>query len=693
MKPLRRAWLPALALLALSGCRCGDGSLGTVELGFRVEGSPVDFGRVLQGQTVQRELTVISTSRGSVVLEASADSPFSVETPLSLPGGASVTLPVSFTAGVGLSEGELVLTQGQRRLSVPLRGVGVVPLPCPPSAVCRRAHFEVESGLCVEEVSPDGDACTPQNICLEAGVCQQGACLGTPRSCDDGDRCTTDGCSPTAGCVHSLFACPTPVNPCHVSVCNSDRGCQEAVAPDQVVCGPLNCVTANLCLSGTCTAVATPEGFVCAPKTPCEGVSRCHQQVCTRPDAGPMTRLFSASSALPPATTEGGLLLYQGNLYFERCAVDGGCELASYTQSGFERNRSPAPDSARRRVVGATDGGVVVGSDRGFEAYSAFDGALAWAFGFERLTRPPEAPGAAPVWSSQAQTAVSAGSEVWSVVGWATDAGPLEGARTLFKLRPDGGLSSEQVLREPFAASVVALDRFDRALLYDPDGGAVALLNGADAGLQWVACGGGPASLGLSDGLALVGGRAILDLDAGLCRGPLPWLDDAGLPGEVLARPALLSAGQAYGFYRSCGGALSPCGAGQKQTLVRAFDARALDGGYRWEAPVTPLGVAGSVVEAAVVPLAGGGVVTLSELVTDAGPLAHLQYFSQGARVFACALPAGTHVQAGSFETGTLYVLAQRDGGQWVEGYDLAALPIAGGGWATPDGTAGSRRE
>ncbi|HEX8538238.1 MAG TPA: hypothetical protein VF664_12290, partial [Cystobacter sp.] len=256
-------WLLLLVAFVLAGgCRCDEPPVGGTRGDFDVEQRVLDFGRVLEGDTARRSVTVVGTGRASVTVSASVRSgPFSLsETEVSVPGASSVSVEVLFPAGNGAAEGTLVLSAGGRTVEVTLRGQGVRPLACVPSAPCRQSRFELEPGVCVESESPDGAACIPSSRCQENGHCQAGACVGSPRTCDDGNPCTRDACAPDQGCITSPVTCPASGNPCRVGLCDRERGCSEVNAPDLVVCGKVDCVTARLCFSGTCKEVPTPEG-------------------------------------------------------------------------------------------------------------------------------------------------------------------------------------------------------------------------------------------------------------------------------------------------------------------------------------------------------------------------------------------------------------------------------------------------
>jgi hypothetical protein len=74
------------------------------------------------------------------------------------------------------------------------------PLSCDDGVPCTR-DFCDELGVCQHELTPglacdDGDACTTDDTCDDAG-----ACRGQARTCDDANVCTDDTCDAATGCV------------------------------------------------------------------------------------------------------------------------------------------------------------------------------------------------------------------------------------------------------------------------------------------------------------------------------------------------------------------------------------------------------------------------------------------------------------------------------------------------------------
>ncbi|TAK18990.1 MAG: hypothetical protein EPO40_35555 [Myxococcaceae bacterium] len=145
---------------------------------------------------------------------------------------------------------------------------------------------------------PTGTACSDGNPCNGAETCNAaGACAaGTALSCDDGNVCTTDSCSPASGCVNTPVsagtscadadacngaetcnaagACTpgaplvcTDANPCTVNTCNPASGCAVTFLDDGAVCGSTNvCSGRQTCGSGLCVTAAP---LACVDANPC----------------------------------------------------------------------------------------------------------------------------------------------------------------------------------------------------------------------------------------------------------------------------------------------------------------------------------------------------------------------------------------------------------------------------------------
>jgi hypothetical protein len=208
-------------------------------------------------------------------VEVSAEFPVTVRFAPSAPGTYEATL-------VGTEE-------GGRTVTLRLTGEGKQPPPCPTPVTCHRFTFDTVKEECVEEVLADGTGCDPGNACVLDAVCQGGLCKGHERTCDDGNACTSDVCSPLDGC-QSVPAPPCPGDgACQEGWCDPGKGCQLRPAANGTFCGEARgCDLADVCVEGACVKRNPPDGFVCAPASPCQGEGTCQGSTCVRPQAMPL---------------------------------------------------------------------------------------------------------------------------------------------------------------------------------------------------------------------------------------------------------------------------------------------------------------------------------------------------------------------------------------------------------------------
>jgi hypothetical protein len=281
-----------LAVLLLCGplgaCRDERPPLVGSESQIRLSPQEVAFPATYVGVSREAELRVGTAGRASVrVRWGGVPEPFSVEgLPERVEASGEATVKVRFApSGPGRYEARLVGTEeGGREVVLTLSGEGLAIPPCPTPVACHRFTFDPVGEQCVEEALADGTACDPGNACVLDAVCQEGRCKGRERVCDDGNACTTDVCAPLDGC-QSLPAPPCPGDgACQEGWCDPGKGCQLRPAADGTFCGEARgCDLAEVCVEGACLKRNPPDGFVCAPASPCQAEGRCQGSTCARP--------------------------------------------------------------------------------------------------------------------------------------------------------------------------------------------------------------------------------------------------------------------------------------------------------------------------------------------------------------------------------------------------------------------------
>lgn len=141
---------------------------------------------------------------------------------------------------------------------------------------------------CAADALPTGTPCLDTDLCNGAEACVSGTCAaGPPLDCDDRVACTTDACSPTAGCTHVPNDAACTVLP--GGTCNPSTGCQyPTCTPATCVAGPCQtatcvgatCNVVDLCTAGEicCAGSCAPAG--CADPNPCT-MDACGASGCT----------------------------------------------------------------------------------------------------------------------------------------------------------------------------------------------------------------------------------------------------------------------------------------------------------------------------------------------------------------------------------------------------------------------------
>ncbi|HLM67217.1 MAG TPA: hypothetical protein VK358_06805, partial [Longimicrobium sp.] len=275
-----------VAVVLGAGCH-DDPPLVGVQGRLRLSAEAVAFPPTYVGVTREERVRVFNAGRAPLkVTWTQVAAPFTVEGLPDRLGSGEVEVRVRF-APTAPGAASAVLTgtaEGGGRVTLSLMGEGVAIPACPTPVACHGSRFDVAAEKCVETPLPDGTACDPGNACLMEATCTAGRCKGRERVCDDGNACTTDVCNPLDGC-QSVPAPPCPGDgACKVGVCDPATGCGLAKAPDGTFCGARRgCEVADVCVDGACTVQDLPDGFVCAPATPCQGEGRCEGPVCARP--------------------------------------------------------------------------------------------------------------------------------------------------------------------------------------------------------------------------------------------------------------------------------------------------------------------------------------------------------------------------------------------------------------------------
>jgi hypothetical protein len=126
---------------------------------------------------------------------------------------------------------------------------------------------------------PDDTPCDDGNRCTAMESCQGAVCLGgLAVDCTDGNPCTDDYCSPSAGCLHKPNSAPCQDdNPCTVEDQCKDNQCMPGpTCDDHDPCTDGMCVTGTACPAGGVGGVAAGGKMCCYFQKACDD-----QNVCT----------------------------------------------------------------------------------------------------------------------------------------------------------------------------------------------------------------------------------------------------------------------------------------------------------------------------------------------------------------------------------------------------------------------------
>lgn len=296
----RSLMLVVAATLAVSGCK--DDRLEQTTNQLRFVPDTLRFEPVFaDGQPRRLNVLIVNDGRGSApVVWQQPEEPLALIDPPELLPPGETSLIIEFVPRVPgrISRTLSVSADGARPVILPIDAAARAIPPCVPSSTCTSAVFDATLQKCVETSLADGTSCDPQTACVIDATCQAGRCIGAPRSCDDGNRCTIDVCNATLGCEF-LPAPPCPGDgKCMQGVCDPLNGCGLSPVDDGTTCGTLQtCRAVEICIEGECVVRDPPDGYACANASPCQERGVCVNDVCVRPPPSVLGARWTFDSA------------------------------------------------------------------------------------------------------------------------------------------------------------------------------------------------------------------------------------------------------------------------------------------------------------------------------------------------------------------------------------------------------------
>jgi hypothetical protein len=131
-----------------------------------------------------------------------------------------------------------------------------------------------------DDLCNDGDACTL------ADHCAKGECISNlTDTCDDGNPCTKDSCTPATGCAHENLDIPcSDGNACTLGD-KCDKGTGSCISGPVLSCNDGNPCTDDSCSGGACLHL--PNQAPCSDGDPCTTGDACTQGKCLATGALP----------------------------------------------------------------------------------------------------------------------------------------------------------------------------------------------------------------------------------------------------------------------------------------------------------------------------------------------------------------------------------------------------------------------
>ena len=165
---------------------------------------------------------------------------------------------------------------------------------CLPKNSCHQVGVCVEtSGECTDVFKADGTTCDDGNGATYDDMCLNGMCTGTakcgPQDCSHDLPCHEQGtCDPITGLCHEEVM-PEGASCSDNNAATTNDKCSQGTCVGELVCGTSKCVTTNqcqtaICSSGNCLYFPRADGTLCSDNNPATINDRCAGGECVSID-------------------------------------------------------------------------------------------------------------------------------------------------------------------------------------------------------------------------------------------------------------------------------------------------------------------------------------------------------------------------------------------------------------------------
>lgn len=149
---------------------------------------------------------------------------------------------------------------------------------CDDKNPCTADSCNPDDGWCKN--LPVANPCDDADSCTSGDSCTGGKCMGSQLNCDDGNKCTNDGCLPKYGCLHdnNTFNCDDG------NWCNGEDKCADGKCViGKEVCDDGNPCTDDACPGPKTVCKYTPNTAACDDGKPCTAPDGCVGGSCYGP--------------------------------------------------------------------------------------------------------------------------------------------------------------------------------------------------------------------------------------------------------------------------------------------------------------------------------------------------------------------------------------------------------------------------